>query len=300
MLILVAVTVTVALQGGLFDTAKRAAKETKEAAEAEANMYEAEYYMAKANGETDAETYEDYMLETYYGGLEIGDYVAYDELSNGAKAYTPDASKGFGVSATGSASTGWTVTTEEFTTENLGWRVLGVNKSGELELISDNPTNNKIVVKNIEGFNNYVQVLNEMCDSLYGKGNLAKSARSLNEDDIYKLTGYDPTTYSGYGDEYTYVKQSDGIYINGVKSRYTDFEYYDKSLGQFVNLEVGDDPVTIKQTYCRLNLEGRGNVDVLMPTSSSRYSLCLFANTYFYGWDSRDMPWYDIFKPVWG
>ena len=223
MLILVAVTVTVALRGGLFDTAKRAAQKTKEEAEAERNMYEAEYYMARANGETDAETFTDYMLEEYYGGVEIGDYVAYEE---GTYTYTPDTSKGV---ATEYPSGEWVsgvfkynnLSSSELETQDFGWRVLGVSDTGALELISDDVTSEKIYLVGKESWLYGPDELSRMCDNLYGKGTYSSGARSINVDDINKITGYNPEktgdgqpfgygTVAQYGNEVTFTLNGEG------------------------------------------------------------------------------------------
>ena len=92
------------------------------------------------------------------------------------------------------------------TEKNLGWRVLGINSKGEIELISDNPTSTDLYLQGELGYLNAEEVLNNMCNELYGKGVNSSGARSLNVEDVNKLidTGYDPKTYSGYGNKWTY------------------------------------------------------------------------------------------------
>ena len=113
--------------------------------------------------------------------VKVGDIVSYDE--------------GTGYSTTVTASKSEYTDDQTYTTENLGWRVLGINSKGELELISDNPTNSKVYLKGEKGYLNAEEVLNNMCNELYGQGEHATGARSLNVDDINKLANYDPTTY---------------------------------------------------------------------------------------------------------
>ena len=135
--------------------------------------------------------------------VQIGDIVNYNELSNGAKSYTTDTTKGIGgrVGTQDSTTKKYPLNSKTYTTEDLTWRVLGVNASGQIELISENPMSdaNKVYLANEEGYLNAetkmvngVEVkgtLDTMCDELYGKGTGAVSARSLNVDDVDKLAG---------------------------------------------------------------------------------------------------------------
>ena len=131
--------------------------------------------------------------------VKVGDIVSYDE--------------GTGYSTTVTASKSEYTDDQTYTTENLGWRVLGINSKGELELISDNPTNSKVYLKGEKGYLNAEEVLNNMCNELYGQGEHATGARSLNVDDINKLANYDPTTYEEYGDIWTYRFPTNGEYM---------------------------------------------------------------------------------------
>ena len=138
--------------------------------------------------------------------LKIGDYVVYNE---GNFTHTPVVANGAGTSQTGgSSSTGWTLATSELKTEDLKWRVLGVNDKGELELISADPTTQTLYLANDEGYVNAEDNLNNFCNDLYGKGQYATGARSLKVEDIDKLSKYDKTTYSGYGVKWQYKGDS--------------------------------------------------------------------------------------------
>ena len=134
-------------------------------------------------------------LEDY--GLKVGDYVAYNEAGFGD--YTTDTSKGIGgnVGSQDSTTGKYPLTEKTYTTENLGWRVLGVNDKGELELMSDNQMSysQRVYLANEEGYLYGADELNTMCNTLYGNGTgstgkvVASGARSLNVDDIDKLAG---------------------------------------------------------------------------------------------------------------
>ena len=138
--------------------------------------------------------------------LKIGDYVAYNE---GSFTHTPVVANGAGTSQTGgSSSAGYTLKTSELRTEDLKWRVLGVNDKGELELISESSTTQKLYLANDEGYVNAEDNLNNFCYDLYGQGQYATGARSLKVEDIDKLSKYDKTTYSGYGVKWQYKGDS--------------------------------------------------------------------------------------------
>ena len=138
--------------------------------------------------------------------ISIGDYVNYNE---GSFEHTPDTTKGAGTSKTGgSPSSGYTLGTNTITTEDLSWRVLGINEQGQLELISADPTSQELFLANEEGYLNAEDNLNNYCNDLYGKGEYVTGGRSLNVEDINKLTKYDPKTFSNkygsYGQKWMY------------------------------------------------------------------------------------------------
>ena len=125
--------------------------------------------------------------------VKVGDYVLnYDELSNGAQSSKIEVTE-----------SGYT-DPQNLTTEDLGWRILGIGENGGLELISDNPTSAKITLSGETGYLNAEEVLNTTCNELYGQGQYAAGARSLKVEDINKLANYNPKTYSGYGDLWKY------------------------------------------------------------------------------------------------
>ena len=108
------------------------------------------------------------------------------------------------------------------TEKNLGWRVLGLSAKGEIELISDNPTSTNIGLTGEKGYLNAEEVLNNMCNELYGKGEHATGARSLNVEDINKLGNYNPTThttYDGYGNICTYRFPTNGDYMQYKRTK---------------------------------------------------------------------------------
>ena len=156
----------------------------------------------QGDGSTEIVGWTDNGDDTFTKGevtVKVGDIVNYDE--------------GTGYSTTVTANDSGYSSDQTYTTENLGWRVLGISAKGELELISDNPTSSTLYLEGDTGYLNAEEVLNNMCNELYGQGEHATGARSLNVEDINKLASYDPTTYGGYGDIWTYRFPTSGDYM---------------------------------------------------------------------------------------
>ncbi len=163
----------------------------------------------QGNGSTTTVGWTDNGNDTFTKGdvtLKVGDKVTYN--TGEEKSTTVDKGK-----------SGYTDNQTFKTEKNLGWRVLGINTKGELELISDNPTSSLLYLKGDTGYLNAEDVLNNMCNELYGQGTYVTGARSLNIEDINKLGNYDPTTYSGYGDIYTYRFPTSGDYMQYKRTK---------------------------------------------------------------------------------
>ena len=162
----------------------------------------------QGNGSTTTVGWTDNGDDTFTKGdvtVKIGDIVNYDE--------------GTGYSTTVDKKKSGYTDNQTFKTEKLGWRVLGISEKGELELISDNPTSTGLLLEGELGYLNAEDVLNNMCNELYGQGEHATGARSLNVEDINKLGDYDPTTYSGYGDIWTYRFPTSGDYMQSKRTK---------------------------------------------------------------------------------
>ncbi len=206
MLILVAVTVTIAINGGLFSTAKQAKADTQ------ANI-DAEQRLASGRIKVDGKWYD--SLEDYTKGkksenqsdvqgdepqtssgdwklnedgnsvssesknvtLNIGDYVDYKPEP---ETTTYESTK------LGKDYTGSTSNSSNLTTDDLKWRVLGVDTKGCLTLVSDMPDskNGYIYFEGAKGYNNGVYILNDICEKLYSNTKLGIKARSITIEDI--------------------------------------------------------------------------------------------------------------------
>lgn len=127
--------------------------------------------------------------------LHKGDYVNYTPKTE-KTVYAPDKGEGIG------KYTGYTGGTAEqsISQEDLNWRVLGKDNSGNILLISGTPTNAVLRFYGYVAYNNYETVLNEACNVLYSNTTLGATARSITMDDIDKYLGgskYDKKTFNG-------------------------------------------------------------------------------------------------------
>ena len=123
---------------------------------------------------------------------EIGKYVDYTPVSGSfisQKIYN-----GYSINQTFQTQT------------NLKWRILFVDDN-KLTLIADTTANTGFNLTGANGYNNGVLLLNEACHALYSNISLGGVARSLDIDDIERVSSYDKTTYATnevtYGKEYS-------------------------------------------------------------------------------------------------
>lgn len=151
-------------------------------------------YVMNSKKQQDSElNIQDYLvgpsLVTYH--LKAGDYVD----------YVPDI--GTYKVAAGEYGSGYSEM-QSFTTEtgenSLKWRVLSIDeKTGEIELVSET-VGKTLYLKGADGYNHSVDILNDLCESLYSKtvnGKKIAVGRSINVEDINEKTTYDYTTYMG-------------------------------------------------------------------------------------------------------
>ena len=130
--------------------------------------------------------------------IQIGDVVNYDPTkdANGNTLTTTYTSYGTANAAAdkNSGRTSGYTSDKEFSVsaKTNGWKVLGINESGQIELISASPIrtvrNEPYVLRGEKGYLDGPDELNAIC-SIFGQGKGAESARSLNSDDTDKLAG---------------------------------------------------------------------------------------------------------------
>ena len=160
-------------------------------------------------GEEQVELLGDSLAKAYADGkLKLGDEVAYTPASG--HSYT---SEKWNESDTGcEAKLDQSLSTDDYETssgsKSTKWKVIGVNtKIGTVNLISAEPLKVKKSSGNSdtyriygkEGYNNGVNELNKMC-SVFGHGNGATGARSVNVDDLDKALNYNKKEFV-YTDE---------------------------------------------------------------------------------------------------
>ena len=150
--------------------------------------------------------------------LPIGTYINYNAAATDAKGETI-VEKKITSNAGSPTDTGSYIAKDKTLTEGNGygpqeysnkattngWRVLGVDeKTGELLIISADPVkttgNVDFYLRGIAGYNYGEQELNKVC-SVFGSGYGATGARSVDVDDINKITGYNPNNVGKYDPE---------------------------------------------------------------------------------------------------
>ena len=107
-------------------------------------------------------------------GIKVGDYVNYMPDAN-ETGYTTDK-----LSESITGSTDNTVIKQD----SLKWRILNIDPSGKVDLISDIPISQYVYFQGARGYNNGVYVINDICRSLYSNSSLGITARSIDLKDI--------------------------------------------------------------------------------------------------------------------
>ena len=278
LLILAMVSINIVMNQGIMTKSKDAAdKYNQKAEEEQGELTFFERLFGKYNGEETTEgPYVTPRTEVTYKGqtLKVGDYVNYDEGTG--YTWTTDSTKGTGKDYDWSTKT---LTSGTYTTEDMGWRVLGLDAEGNLELISDKQTSERLYLYGKAGYNNGVDQLKEMCDALYGKGEKAKSARSLTDDDLNAILGYNKRAfeYEGLGcyDRNYHIKYGYKVTYYADKTVWDpkdtfgmdEFlrEEYHKKITDINSLEAtNENPITIESNFygyeksefsSRINLE---------------------------------------------
>ena len=226
MLILVAVTITMAVNGGLFDYARSAGQQTNQAVK-----NEQELASIASNLTTDE------LIGKYTGGwypkgdgtftngkstVAIGDYINYQpynsEIDEHDLTYiSQPAQSGYEDPQT------FTVTEDS---NDIKWRVLGVENGNLLIMITTPQSPAERYDYDLvgdKGYNNGISELNNI-SKIYGHGEYAVGARSINVDDVNKITGYNP------------LKEADGL-------PHEDGEVYEYKNGPII-YTLTDDGVT--------------------------------------------------------
>ena len=195
---------------GLFSRARDAADKYKKAQEDEAELISeigkemnSEYVGAYITGYTPKEGTCEISKEI--SGVEIDEK---DSSGNKIESIDEKGSQTF-------------TTTEE---GELNWRIWDYDGK-ILRIILDRPTTQKLALKGVEGYNNGVWVMNEVCRECFASEDEGVTVRNLRRSDIEKVSNYDYTKYShrsGYWKEPEEGSSWDDITHFGETKKYEE------------------------------------------------------------------------------
>ena len=235
-------------------------------------------------------------------GIKVGDYVNYEPDAN-AEGYIAD--------KLSESITGSTDNKSAIKQDSLKWRILNIDASGRVDLISDTPTSQSVYFRGARGYNNGVYVINDICKSLYSNNSLGITARSLDLKDIedkMNATGkakrdeyanavqYGKTkTYgSGYNQYPNLYAQENGSGINTekVKTDGIDVNADGYSSPTTEDSSTANEGLTVTQTYYYFSntpssyFDDQEFHDMVFNTGSyywlaSRYANCNSTNANF-------------------
>ena len=221
--------------------------------------------------------------------LKIGDYVNYDPTNGGAITDTEEenginysykspegtVNPSTGEDGTMNRGNGYADQYFSVATNTNGWRVLGIDEDTDEILLISADTLGPVsggkeyngqtffYLRGQTGYQYGVDELKAIC-AIYGKGKGASGARSIDVDDINKITGYDPNN-TGYGKPYedgqlyeygnqvTYTNNGSSIGYSGTNeissqtSPYNSFRYYDERNKLWKTLANGEN-TTLRST----------------------------------------------------
>ncbi len=210
--------------------------------------------------------------------LRIGDYINYDPTNEGSNTTTYVSPQGTYHSSLQEAQKDTNMNMEKgngyknqvfsVTADTKGWRVLGLNEdTHEILLISaevvktESSSNGYFYLRGQTGAEWGVKELNDIC-AIYGEGKGANGARSINIEDIDKITGYIPEIaqcndgeFYEYGNEVTYTRNAENISVqdklNNKKgiSETTIFKYLDEKSRMWKKLEEGESKKIVSNDY---------------------------------------------------
>ena len=164
--------------------------------------------------------------------IKVGDYVNYVPTSS---TMTTDTSK-----------TGYDTAQTLTTTANTQWRILSIDETtGEILLTTQGVTNTdtKVTLKGATGYLHGAEELNRICKELYSNTEKGITARSMTIEDLNKAVGYDPTSDSYYGKEYTCTS-----------GRFYTYEENGKTVtNETPKVASSSNPVTVKNTHYYYN-----------------------------------------------
>lgn len=222
--------------------------------------------------------------------VNIGDYIEYkagednkyisyghtdsEDIGNGVKDYT-------------------------FTSSNdTKWRVWDITEDGNVRIISEDIlytnglTGDKLCFNGKNGWKQATNELNNIC-SIYGHGDGAESATSINEEDIKKIVEWtepDSSTGKYYGNIYTYYSNHSENTYDDTIGEYTTFKMLDG------RIPTDDNPIVIENHMWRplittdnLKLEESKKDTILTLLKGNYKGTNQWENLY---WISGNQPYY--------
>ena len=173
--------------------------------------------------------------------------------------------------------------------DTVGWQVLGA-EDGEILLITADVVN-ALELKGRDGCNsNALMSLQTVCEA-YGKGKYATGARSIDVDDINRITGFNPESFGAgepfeYGKIFTYSLSEDG------KIAYTDGESYSGILSEEIFIHPDGRTLASDNAWNALTDEERKG---LIRTTDP---ITITQNLYFYAPETLTLNLNEEFPPT--
>ena len=197
-------------------------------------------------------------------GIKVGDYIKYEPT---VKTYNK-------------IINGVIIPENNITTENLTWRVMNIEKDGTINLIGS-VTSKKIGVNGADSYNNIVNVLDDICGTLYSNDTLGVKARSVKIEDIEKF-------YTEIAKTKRREYENEGVKYYQTRTYLGDINYpelYGIEKGNAIDsgklgLENnGIDKEKVKRDGISLSEQGRGNghknVKSSLTATQTRYSMMI-------------------------
>ena len=212
MLILVSVTISMAVNGGLFGYAGRAARETEEAKQKELDWLNVEglstdQLIAKYTGEEVEEVHnwtrsgDTFTCSHCNLEVEMGQIVEYspNTVTTPSTVSGTDSGVSAGITA-GNLNAGdfGTGGSQQILQESLTWVVLGIeDKNGNginesLLITTATPTNTELILYGAAAYNNGPSLMNKVCKDLYSS-NTYGNARSMTIEDVNRAVNLTDT-----------------------------------------------------------------------------------------------------------
>ena len=239
LLILASVSITTLFgETGIITKAQEAGRKTEEAARNEQEIlnYAKEYINEILNP---TETWENVPIATKFendntGEIKIGDYVVYNPtpviLTNTSDIIVKLGTYSGNPNSEYNKADSTNSISQEIT---LKWRVLDKLPSGEIRLISEEPTASVIRLGGADGYNNAVNLIDDFCSGLYYNTSLVSNVQGLKIEDIEEKMNLSTWDYHSYIDNYQYENYAEEL---STYKNYPSIFYNEK--GQKVNDEM--------------------------------------------------------------